>query len=237
MTICELLDHARNVGTTHTSSDKPAPALAPATVEGKSLADSLIALVHSPIVDPNFLCFSARNADELNQKLHGPAGKMIDQRHEALQGYLAEAQSQLQARLARANQDPPAAPANSGHSVGAHNTAGVNGGIASFEAKTVAFLQEKKDSNTLMYQIYHSEAIEEQQEFFSTSRKAWTESLPEVLNKLESGIKGVYALGDQIVRTPNFPSLFVGSQNLSYILGPPLTFYLLKPYSNLLQIK
>lgn len=204
-TICEFLDQARSVATTHTVSDRPAPALAPATIEGKSLSDTLIALVHLPTVDPNFFYLSARNQEELQSKLKSEAGTFVTQRQQAIDAHIAEAQAHLQRKQSGHSSDSRESSASTGQTPESLITTSASGSgsspsVPSFEAKIVNFLQEKKEANTLLYQIYHGQAGNDgQQGFFDASQKAWTESLPDVLSKLESGIKGAYALGDQVV--------------------------------------
>lgn len=152
----------------------------------------MISLVHLPTVDPNFLYLAARDVNELTNKANSVAGAYIVDRAEALDRYISEAEQQLQQK---------------GGDFATHDHAknGSNGsGAMSFEARTVQFLKEKKEANDVLYAIYNRRAGKDQEQgFFEASIKAWTESLPEVLNKLEQEIKGPYALGDQVVRLSN----------------------------------
>ncbi|KAL0249931.1 hypothetical protein I308_103234 [Cryptococcus tetragattii IND107] len=91
VSICAFLDQARSSHTANTSSDKPAPTLAPATIDGKALSDSVIELVHHPAVDPNFLSLSAVDNEDLGRKSRSGPGKSLADRRNALQNYLAEA--------------------------------------------------------------------------------------------------------------------------------------------------
>ncbi|KAJ9108762.1 hypothetical protein QFC21_000082 [Naganishia friedmannii] len=187
MTIAQFLDQARGANTTHTTSSLPAPALGPATMEGKISSDAMTSLVHLPTVDPNFLYLAARDLNELSSKANSVAGAYVVDRAEALDRYISEAEQQLQQKGGEfANQD--------------HAKNGSNGtGATSFEARTVQFLKEKKEANDVLYAIYNRQAGKEREQgFFDASTKAWTESLPEVFNKLEQEIKGPYALGDQV---------------------------------------
>jgi hypothetical protein len=64
-------------------------------------------------------------------------------------------------------------------------------------------LKEKKQANDILHAIYTRQAGKEREQgFFEASQKAWSHSLPEVINGLEQEIKGPYALGDQIVCRP-----------------------------------
>ncbi|KAJ9125120.1 hypothetical protein QFC22_000074 [Naganishia vaughanmartiniae] len=153
----------------------------------KLSSDTMTSLVHLPTVDPNFLYLAARDVDELNTKANSVAGAYIVDRAEALNRYIAEAEQQMQQK---------------GGDFASHDHAknGTNGGgVNSFEARTVQFLKEKKEANDVLYAIYKRQAGKEREQgFFDASIKAWTESLPDVLNKLEQEIKGPYALGDQV---------------------------------------
>ena len=48
---------------THTTSQKPAPSLSPATVEASGLSTTLIKLVHADENDPNFLNMSPTESE------------------------------------------------------------------------------------------------------------------------------------------------------------------------------
>ncbi|WRT69693.1 uncharacterized protein IL334_006683 [Kwoniella shivajii] len=177
ISICDFLDHARSSSTGHVQhQDKPAPTLAPATIEGKGISDSIINLIHTYTVDPNFLALSARNEAELKEKVAGPQGKALNLRREALQGYLKEAK--------QAVADSAIAPKE---------------GTMSWEQKTVKFLEEKINSNEQIWEIYHGKGdMERQQQFFGVSRESWTRNLLDTMNELESLFKGPYVLGDQV---------------------------------------
>ncbi|KAI5454626.1 hypothetical protein NCC49_003519 [Naganishia albida] len=187
MTIAQFLDQARGANTSHTVSDLPAPALGPATMEGKTTSDALTSLVHLPTVDPNFLYLSARDENELVEKANSAAGTFVSNRAEALERYIAEAEQQMKLKNGNfASQD--------------HAQDGTNGNTpSSFEARTVQFLKEKKQANDVLHAIYTRQAGKEREQgFFEASQKAWSHSLPEVINGLEQAIIGPYALGDQI---------------------------------------
>jgi len=168
ITICEFLDQARGAHTVNTVSDRPAPGLAPATIEAKAASDQLIVAVHLPTVDPNFLNMAARNASELREKAAGAQGKMLSDRRTALQRYVEEARE----------------------------LAASGGG---FEQRMVAFLEEKLQANEMMWEVYNSQTADEKaNQFFEASNKAWDEALPDVLKKIEEGLKGPFVLGDHV---------------------------------------
>ncbi|AAW43687.2 expressed protein [Cryptococcus deneoformans JEC21] len=176
VSICDFLDQARSSHTANTSSDKPAPTLTPATIDGKALSDSVIELVHRPIVDPNFIALSALNNEELKRKLRSGPGKSLAIRREALQSYLAEAQK-----------------------IASESSVASKEGSFTFEQKIVQFLEDKLRSSEDVWQLYHGQAGEEKlRQFFDISLKTWTERLPEVFGKLEEMIEEPYFLGDQI---------------------------------------
>lgn len=117
------------------------------------------------------------------------------QRQEALKRYIAEAQHDVDA-LASNGHTPPSAPED-----GAGSGRDSRSPPTSFEGKTLAFLKEKQEANLILWRLYNGQAGKENEErFFEASKKAWSESLPDVLNKLDQGIKGPFALGDQVVR-------------------------------------
>lgn len=155
---------------------------------GKTTSDALTSLVHLPTVDPNFLYLSARDENELVEKANSAAGTFVSNRAEALERYIAEAEQQMKLKNGNfASQD--------------HAQDGTNGNTpSSFEARTVQFLKEKKQANDVLHAIYTRQAGKEREQgFFEASQKAWSHSLPEVINGLEQAIIGPYALGDQIV--------------------------------------
>ncbi|ORY34745.1 hypothetical protein BCR39DRAFT_514352 [Naematelia encephala] len=167
VTICDFLDRSRNATS---KLERPAPALQPATIEGKSLSDQIINLVHKSDVDPNFLNMSASDKAELHKKALARPGKILRDRKAAFAMYIAEAKEQ----------------------------AG-DSGAPSFEGKIVAFLVEKSEANDAMYGLYFGKDNDEQLEvFFNLCRSTWKEKLPAALNELEAAIKGPYTLGDQI---------------------------------------
>nr|XP_018260308.1 uncharacterized protein I303_07226 [Kwoniella dejecticola CBS 10117]OBR82466.1 hypothetical protein I303_07226 [Kwoniella dejecticola CBS 10117] len=176
ISICDFLDHARSASTGHNHSGKPAPTLAPATIEGKGLSDEIINLIHLYTVDPNFVALAVRDEAELKAKAVRPPGKSLDYRRQALQSYLGEAK--------QAVADSAVAPKE---------------GSLTWEQKTVKFLEEKLKSNEQIWELYNGQASQDKKEqFFEVCRKTWTESLPDAFSRLESLFKGPFALGDQV---------------------------------------
>ncbi|CAE6395776.1 unnamed protein product [Rhizoctonia solani] len=91
VSVLDFLDKSRsNLSKTHTTSQKPAPVLSPATVEASGLSTTLINLVHSPEVDPNFLMITTKDEGELAEKSAGFVGKtFVLGRAKAMEEYLA----------------------------------------------------------------------------------------------------------------------------------------------------
>ncbi|CUA70506.1 hypothetical protein RSOLAG22IIIB_08920 [Rhizoctonia solani] len=91
VSVLDFLDKSRsNLSKTHTTSQKPAPVLSPATVEASGLSTTLINLVHAPEADPNFLIVAAKDESELEEKSKGFVGKTyILGRAKAMEEYLA----------------------------------------------------------------------------------------------------------------------------------------------------
>ncbi|KAG8720968.1 hypothetical protein FRC09_008689 [Ceratobasidium sp. 395] len=90
--VLEFLDKSRSaLSKTHTTSQKPAPSLTPATIEASSLSSQLIELVHADENDPNFLQIAAKNEPELKTKADGFLGKVfVAGRAKAMDEYLAQ---------------------------------------------------------------------------------------------------------------------------------------------------
>jgi hypothetical protein len=78
------------VSKTHTTSQKPAPALSPATVEASGLSTTLINLVHAPEHDPNFLIVATKDEAELKDKSAGFVGTFVLGRAKAVEEYLGQ---------------------------------------------------------------------------------------------------------------------------------------------------
>jgi len=176
ITICDFLDSARGSHTQNTTSERPAPALAPATIEGKSNSDRIISLVHLPTVDPNFLNMAARSQEELKEKAGGRQGAMLKARHDALSHFIKEAK--------QAVASAPQFDASKG---------------PTYEQRQVQFLEDKLAANKMLLDTYAgSTGAESQKAFFEAATKSWQEGVPEVLGKLEESIKGTYVLGDQV---------------------------------------
>ncbi|OCF73207.1 hypothetical protein I204_06437 [Kwoniella mangroviensis CBS 8886] len=177
ISICDFLDHARSASSGHIQhAEKPAPTLAPATIEGKGLSDEIINLIHVYTVDPNFVAVAARDEAELRDKAKRPPGKSLAIRREALQRYLEEARQAV-----------------------AESAVAPKEGSLTWEQKSVKFLEEKVQSNEQIWELYNGKAGKEKEaQFFEVCKRTWTESLPDAFQKLESLFKGPFALGDQI---------------------------------------
>ncbi len=119
----------------------------------------------------------------------GEQGEFIKQRQEALKRYIVEAQK-----------DVDDLPFNEERDDGSSGMGNGNASPPSLESKTLTFLKEKQEANLILWNLYNGQAGKENDEkFFEASKRAWSESLPEVLSKLDEGMKGPYALGDQVV--------------------------------------
>jgi hypothetical protein len=68
------------------------------------------------------------------------------------------------------------------------------------EMKMISLIEEKLRANDSLLNVFNGTASEDQTNaFFEASRRAWNESVPDALDKLEESIIGPFALGDQIV--------------------------------------
>lgn len=148
-------------------------------MEGKADSDTIIALVHAPAIDPNFLNMAARNSDELKAKAGLDQGRTLEERRRSLASYIEEAK-----QIAK---NAPVSKSATGDGL-------------TYEQKMVKFLEEKRAANEMLWEIYNGQADPEKEKaFFAASEKCWTEAVPNALDKLASGIKGPFVLGDQIV--------------------------------------
>lgn len=91
VSVLDFLDKSRsNLSKTHTTSQKPAPSLSPATVDASGLSTTLIKLVHADENDPNFLIVACKDEAELKEKAAGFVGQTyILGRAKAMDEYLA----------------------------------------------------------------------------------------------------------------------------------------------------
>jgi hypothetical protein len=144
---------------------------------GKTISDKIIAFVHLPTVDPNFLNMSAKTQEELKQKAGGQQGAMLKARHDALSHYVKEAQQ---------------AVSNAPQSDGSKGP--------TYEQRQSQFLEDKLAANKMLLDAYQgASGPDREKAFFEASTKSWQEGVPDVLTKLEETIKGTYVLGDQVV--------------------------------------
>lgn len=139
---------------------------------GKSTSDKLIAIVHMPSVDPNFLNVSARSAEELHRKAGAAQGNMLKVRQENLEQYVKEAEGLAQ-----------------------HGGSFEQKMVAFLKEKEAA-------NRVLFELYSGKAGQDQEQSFFAASSKVWFEGLPDALQQLETGITGPFALGDQVVSGP-----------------------------------
>ncbi|ORX37725.1 hypothetical protein BD324DRAFT_623016 [Kockovaella imperatae] len=170
ITICDFLDQARSANTVNTTSSRPAPTLSPATIEGKAIVDEIIALVHLPSVDPNFLAMSARDETELKQKAESASGAMVRDRRASLDKYIKEAKE------------------GASHG-GSFETSIVKFLEERFAANEMIYKVYTGGSNP-----------EDLKMFYEASAKIWNTGIPDCLDRLEGLIQddGPFTMGDQV---------------------------------------
>ncbi|KAG8892276.1 hypothetical protein FRB99_002837, partial [Tulasnella sp. 403] len=166
--ILDFLDKSRTVvSRTHTTSHSPAPALAPATVDGLNKSTAIIELVHSPALDLEFLYLSAKSADELARKAQGEEGAYLRQRFARLSDAL----------------NPPA------------NTAipDPNEPAPSLTARSRSLLEAKHALYAGYLKAYDSVAATpssgDVQEFVSKGKSTWETGIKAALDAMEQTIK------------------------------------------------
>ncbi|KAJ9475305.1 Glutathione S-transferase [Pseudozyma hubeiensis] len=175
--ILEFLDQSRSSNTVTDTSATPAPILAPATIEGKAASDEIIALVHSPTVDPNFLLLGARSESELASSRKALPGTFVTNRHNVL---LSHQKSLLENDSATVAFDGSSNPKSSA----------VHENLKKWYA-------DKLDSQSLLTKAYLENDAESVQQLIQSTNAAW-KAVAETLLKLESKLQGPFALGDQI---------------------------------------
>jgi hypothetical protein len=131
----------------------------------------VIAIVHHPAVDPNFLNMAARTQQELEFKNARKPGQMLTDRKQALEKYHSE--------------------------VKALSTAP---GAGSYEKGMMALLEAKALANDALWEVYNGQSAKEKQEaFFVASQRIWADEIPNAFEQLAGIMKGPFVLGDQIV--------------------------------------
>ena len=138
---------------------------------GKAIVDEIIALVHLPSVDPNFLSMAARDETELKQKASGSSGQMSRDRRTSLTGFMAEAK---------------AAAANGGS---------YEAGVAKFLGERFSA------NEMICKVYSGEASAQDMKLFYDASVKIWSTGVPDGLDRLEGLIQddGPFAMGDQVV--------------------------------------
>jgi len=174
--IVEFLDKGRStMSRTNTTSDAPAPALAPATISFSSTSAKIIDdILHSESGSPNTLLYMNARDDAQLKALAGFLSPFLKSRNDALAGFIVEATSE-QSHLSQKTK-------------------------AFYEEKqksnqTLLDVISKADVPTAELDAIAKAARED---YFSTAKTAWETDLKESLTTLNGEIIGPYSLGDQI---------------------------------------
>ncbi|KAF8328091.1 uncharacterized protein EI90DRAFT_2926466 [Cantharellus anzutake] len=194
-TIIEFLDRSRTViSKTKTTSNAPAPALAPVSVGLSHLNNEIIALLHSPTADPGFLRLaSATLPFSSPSELAAASSPEVILTKALLANKVQALKTHLHGLISPNPSDSPVP-------------------ISPSSQKTVDFLKQKQASISPTHDIFHNfpdapttwdaseaaAAVAASQKFFQTTRAAWATHLPSILDELNSKIIGPLALGDQI---------------------------------------
>ncbi|KAF7985354.1 hypothetical protein HWV62_6575 [Athelia sp. TMB] len=174
--IVEFLDKGRSVmSRTNTTSDAPAPALAPATISFASSSAKIIDdILHSEGGSPNTLLYmNARDETQL-KTLAKFLFPFLQSRHEALSGFIAEASSEQ-----------------------SHLSQKTKAFYIEKQTSTQTLLEIMSKAEVATAEL-DATAKAAREEYFSTAKTAWETDLKESLNKLNGEIIGPYSLGDQI---------------------------------------
>ncbi|TXT10360.1 uncharacterized protein COLE_04294 [Cutaneotrichosporon oleaginosum] len=174
--ICAFIDASRPPLPSPATSRRPTPILSPLTAKDRALCEDLIDLVRSPLVDPNFLDVTARDASEFRVKLRGVQGVRLRDRQKVIAQYLDVARD---------------------GAASAHASGDVKEG--SRWAEMVTTLEGKWRSSQALMDVWNGAVDDERQlEYYETSNAAWAVHLPGTFAKLEVKMIGPFALGDDV---------------------------------------
>ncbi|GAK66643.1 uncharacterized protein PAN0_014d4866 [Moesziomyces antarcticus] len=177
--ILEFLDKSRSQNTLAANADSaaaPAPILAPATIEGKALSDELIALVHEPSVDPNFLLLGIRSEAELQKAKQGLPGTFVANRHAALVAHQKALENSASTTAFDGSTNP--------------KSSAVHENLKKWYA-------DKISSQALLTGAYVGGDKDAVAQLVKLTNDAW-QNVAKCIEKLETKLTGPYALGDQI---------------------------------------
>ncbi|UZJ51378.1 hypothetical protein CBS101457_000698 [Exobasidium rhododendri] len=171
--IAQFLDSSRSqqiLDSKGEDSSRPAPVLAPATIEGKAASDELITLVHSTAADGNALFLAARTEAEFETQRKGIQGTFCKNREAALKHYKEEAVA---------------------------SAGGENPRTAAMTEKLVKWYNDKTTELSPLHNVYLTPTPANTEAFIALSRRNWS-FIVDTLYAVEKLIAGPYALGDQV---------------------------------------
>ncbi|TFK30419.1 hypothetical protein FA15DRAFT_698890 [Coprinopsis marcescibilis] len=173
--IADFLDKSRSlVSRTHTTSNAPAPALAPATIAALSIAINIIEILHSEEAAPGRLRYNNARDEKSLRQLSGEVLHIVSTRRDVLHKYLADSENEVihvsekVKQLWRERLEPIVITAR----------------VLESADKSTEELGEAERNERLI--------------FLDAGKLAWEKSLPNALLKLSKEIIGPYTLGDQI---------------------------------------
>lgn len=183
-TIVEFLDKSRSPSSLSTltsttvegAGERPAPTLAPATIEGKAASDDLIKLVHEAGVDPNFLLIGARDEGEFEKAKAGLAGTFVSNRNRALLEQQKALENSASTKAFDGTTNPKSTAVHENLKKWYANK------LASQTIPTTAYLQNDPTAKAELFQL---------------TNQAWS-NVAKLLAELEGKVQGPFALGDQI---------------------------------------
>ncbi|KAK1229692.1 hypothetical protein PQX77_007254 [Marasmius sp. AFHP31] len=174
--IIEFLDKSRSpLSRTHTTSDAPAPSLAPATIAFASTAKIIVdEILHTEIADANNLLYMNARDDASLKTLSEVVLPLLQGKQQALSQYLSEADS------------------------GKINVAEK---IKTFwktrkdavDVLLAVFEHAQKSTDEL-----DDASKAKRTDYFNLAKVAWETGLPKILSKLNEEVIGPFALGEQV---------------------------------------
>ncbi|KAG6911980.1 hypothetical protein DXG01_000228 [Tephrocybe rancida] len=173
--IIDFLDKSRSaMSRTRTTSQAPAPALRPATIEFSTKTKTIIDALHSEEGNPNHLGFVNARNDVALRTLAADKLQRFTRIEKALSQYISDAE---QDKL--------------------HVSAKTKTFWQEKKAAVTGLLAVIENGNTADAELT-ADALSKREQFYAEARKSWEVNLKAVLDKVNSEVIGPYSLGDQL---------------------------------------
>ncbi|KAL0581633.1 hypothetical protein V5O48_000449 [Marasmius crinis-equi] len=174
--IVEFLDKSRSpLSRTHTTSDAPAPSLAPATIAFSATCKIIVDdILHSDAADPNKLFFLNARDDSSLRALSEIQAPHFKGKHDALVHLLSEAENGKVTVSEKVKE------------------------LWKTKKDAVDVLLNVYDNASKSYDELDSDSKVKRDEYFKMAKTAWDTNVPKLLTKLNEEVIGPFALGEQL---------------------------------------